>query len=169
MPEPPPTASSAVEALSLNAAVTHLLEECRMILPGLQALLGFQLIVVFQPAFSERLTQGEQRLHLASLTLLAIAMALVMTPAAYHRQTRPQQTSRHFLFLGGRLLMMGLVPLMIGIAFDVYLIAHLILGGVASSVALAAMLLAIFAGLWFLLPRWHRLSGGAGPFKGGPP
>ena len=34
-------------------AVTHLLEECRMILPGLQALLGFQLIAVFSAAFEQ--------------------------------------------------------------------------------------------------------------------
>lgn len=156
MPMPQPIASHELEELSINAAVTHLLEECRMILPGLQALLGFQLIVVFQPPFSERLTHAEQMLHLVSLTLLAIAMALVMTPAAYHRQTRPQQASRHFLFLGGRLLTVALVPLMIGIAFDVYLITHLILGRVAPGLALAAALLAIFTCLWFLLPRWHR-------------
>jgi hypothetical protein len=30
------------ETLPLPEAVTHLLEECRMVLPGLQALLGFQ-------------------------------------------------------------------------------------------------------------------------------
>lgn len=30
------------EALPLSEAVTHLLEECRMVLPGIQALFGFQ-------------------------------------------------------------------------------------------------------------------------------
>jgi hypothetical protein len=156
MHEPKPVASSVLEDLSLNASVTHLLEECRMILPGLQALLGFQLIVVFQPAFSERLSAAEQRLHLVALTLLAIAVALVMTPAAYHRQTRPQQASRHFLFLGGRLLTVALFPMMVGIAFDLYLIAHVILGRIAPSLALAVTLLAIYSSLWFFLPRWHR-------------
>jgi len=153
---PAPIESHQVEELPLNAAITHLLEECRMILPGLQALLGFQLIVVFQPSFGARLSIAEQRLHLVSLTSLAIAMALVMTPAAYHRQTRPQQASRHFLTLGGRLLTLALVPLMLGLSFDIYLIAHLILGQVAPSVVLAAVLLAIFAGLWFFLPRSRR-------------
>ena len=35
------------ETLPLPEAVTHLLEECRMVLPGLQALLGFQFIAIF--------------------------------------------------------------------------------------------------------------------------
>jgi hypothetical protein len=156
MPHPAPIGSHELEDLPLNSAITHLLEECRMILPGLQALLGFQLIAVFQSAFFTRLSPAEQRLHLVSLTLLAVAVGLVMTPAAYHRQTRPMQASRHFLFLGGRLLTVALVPLMLGIAFDVYLIARMILDEVVPSIVLAATLLTIFCTLWFLLPRWHR-------------
>src|SRR3977135_1884752 len=63
------------EDLSLSEAAEHLLEECRMVLPGIQALFGFQLIVVFNPAFGQRLTTGEQRLHLLAIALLAVAIA----------------------------------------------------------------------------------------------
>jgi hypothetical protein len=144
------------EDLSLGDAVTHLLEECRMILPGLQALLGFQLIAVFSAAFEDRLSPGEQRIHLLALALLAIAGALVMAPAAYHRQTRPRQVSQHFLLLSGRLLLIALVPLMLGIALDFYLIARVILGQVYLSLALASCLVVFVSGLWFVFPRWHR-------------
>lgn len=48
--------SEKVEKISLSEAVTHLLEECRMVLPGIQALFGFQLIVVFNPTFYEKLS-----------------------------------------------------------------------------------------------------------------
>ena len=144
------------EDLSLGDAVTHLLEECRMILPGLQALLGFQLIAVFSAAFEDRLSPGEQRIHLLALALLAIAGALVMAPAGYHRQTRPRQVSQHFLLLSGRLLLIALVPLMLGIALDFYLIARVILGQVFLSLALASCLVVFVAGLWFVFPRWHR-------------
>ena len=149
-------ASSETEDLSLSDAVTHLLEECRMILPGLQALLGFQLIAVFSAAFEDRLSPGEQRIHLLALALLAIAGALVMAPAAYHRQTRPRQVSEHFLLLSGRLLLTALVPLMLGIALDFYLIARVILGEVFLSLALASCLVVFVSGLWFVFPRWHR-------------
>jgi uncharacterized protein DUF6328 len=146
-------ASEPSEELSLADATTQLLEECRMVLPGLQALFGFQLICVFTPGFVERLASGEQRLHLLALALVAIAGALVMTPAAYHRQTRPREASASFLLLGSRLLLWALVPLMIGIGLDFYLIARVILGARILSGVLAGVLVALFSVLWFGLPR----------------
>jgi|KBSMisStaDraftv2_1062788.scaffolds.fasta_scaffold1151355_2 hypothetical protein len=148
--------ASEVEELSLTSAVTHLLEECRMILPGVQALLGFQLIAVFSATFAEHLSPIEQGIHLLALALLAIAGALVIAPAAYHRQTRPRQVSQHFLILSGRLLLTALVPLMLGIALDFYLIARIILGQTVLSLVLASVLFVFVTGLWFVFPRWHQ-------------
>jgi Family of unknown function (DUF6328) len=148
-------AASEVEELSLTSAVTHLLEECRMILPGLQALLGFQLIAVFSATFEARLSPLEQRIHLLALALLAVAGALVMAPAAYHRQTRPRQVSQHFLILSGRLLLTALVPLMLGIALDFCLIARIILGQTMISLVLTSALVLFVTALWFVFPWWH--------------
>ena len=36
-----PTGSVAEQSLPLDAAASHLLDECRMVLPGIQALFGF--------------------------------------------------------------------------------------------------------------------------------
>ena len=127
-----------------------------MILPGVQALLGFQLIAVFSATFAEHLSPIEQRIHLLALALLAIAGALVIAPAAYHRQTRPRQVSQHFLILSGRLLLTALVPLMLGIALDFYLIARIILGQTVLSFVLASVLFVFVTGLWFVFPRWHQ-------------
>jgi Family of unknown function (DUF6328) len=146
-------ASEASEELSLADATTQLLEECRMVLPGVQALFGFQLICVFTPGFVERLASTEQRLHLLALALVAIAGALVMAPAAYHRQTTPREASARFLLLGSRLLLWALVALMIGIGLDFYLIARVILGARLLSGVLAGVLVAVFSMLWFGLPR----------------
>src|SRR3954466_13004914 len=118
------TMANATESLSLPESVTHLLEECRMVLPGVQALFGFQLIAVFNSAFSERLTQPEQCLHLAALALVAISGALVMTPAAYHRETSPREAPESLVVLGGQLLLASMIPLMTGIGLDFYLIAR---------------------------------------------
>lgn len=70
------------ETLSLADATKYLLEECRMVLPGVQALFGFQLIAVFNTAFSDKLSHGEQSVHLLALALVAIAVALIMSPAS---------------------------------------------------------------------------------------
>ena len=93
-----------VEELDLEKAVLLLLEECRMVLPGIQALFGFQLVAVFSQRFGQ-LSPGAQRLHLLSLSLVAAAIVLIMTPAAYHRQTDPRQARGDFIDLSTRLLL----------------------------------------------------------------
>jgi Family of unknown function (DUF6328) len=70
-----------------------------MVLLGVQALFGFQLIAVFNSAFRERLTSGEQLIHLVASGWVAMAVALVMAPAAYHRQTNPEEASERFIKL----------------------------------------------------------------------
>jgi hypothetical protein len=142
------------ETLSLADAATHLLEECRMVLPGVQALFGFQLIAVFNNGFSEKLSHGEQGVHLLALALVAIAGALIMSPAAYHRQTTPYAVSTRFIRLGGRLLLIAMVPLMLGVGLDFYLIARVVLGNSVLAAAEATGLVVFFALCWFALPRF---------------
>ena len=144
------------ETLPLPEAVTHLLEECRMVLPGLQALLGFQFIAIFNAGFSEKLTPTEQRLHLFALGLVAVAGALVMAPASYHRQTGPREVSTHFLTLASRLLLGAMILLLLGIGIDFYVIAHVILANRWLSVLLTLVLVSVFVYVWFLLPRLGR-------------
>ena len=146
----------SAEKLSLEDALTHLLEECRRVLPGVQALFGFQLIVVFNRSFFLRLTFTEQCLHLAALACVAVSACLVMTPAALHRQSGSMHVSEEFLRVGGRLLLAAMVPLMLGIGIDFFLIAHMVLGEAEPAAAVTALLVAIMAGLWFVFPRAYR-------------
>jgi Family of unknown function (DUF6328) len=146
------------ETLPLSKAVTLLLEECRMVLPGIQALFGFQLIAVFNSTFREKLSSTEQCFHLAAIGLVAIAVALVMAPAALHRQTSPQSASQNFITIASRLLLLSMFPLMLGISLDFYLIAKLVLNDTVISLLLAILLLSVFATLWFLLPRLNYLK-----------
>jgi hypothetical protein len=83
------SAEEETERLALSDAATYLLDECRMVLPGIQALFGFQLIVVFNPGFDQKLSATEQQLHLTAIGLIATAVAIIMTPAAYNRQSTP--------------------------------------------------------------------------------
>lgn len=140
----------------LSQVATHLLEECRMVLPGIQALFGFQLIAVFNDAFSTRLSAGEQFLHLAAIGLVAVAIALVMAPAAYHRQAEPETISRTFIVVSGNLLKWSMPPLAAAICLDLYLIARLILQSRLVSLLLSLALLIVFGALWVVLPRLGR-------------
>ena len=145
-------ASEKTEELPLSKAAELLLGECRMVLPGIQALFGFQLIAVFNNSFSQMLTPPEQKLHLFALSLTAIAIALVMTPAAFHRQTGPEKITRQFIRLATRLLLLGMLPLLVALCIDIYLIARIIAGPPLASI-LAAAVGGLFIALWFVLPR----------------
>ena len=141
------------EVISLDAAAAHLLEECRMVLPGIQALFGFQLIAVFNSSFDTKLTPVEQRVHLAALALVAIAVALVMAPAALHRQGDARVVTTRFLRLSSRFLAWSMPPLASGIVLDVYLVSRAILGQRGWAAVVASVILGVFWLTWFVLPR----------------
>jgi hypothetical protein len=154
------------EPLSLDDAASYLLDECRMVLPGIQALFGFQLIAVFNARFSFALSPLEQRLHLFAIVLVVIAIALVMAPAALHRQTRLEGITERFILVSSRLLMWSMVPLAAGICLDVYLVSRLVLGSPFVAATVALMLLGVLALFWLVLPRsrgMQRLLGRGRP------
>jgi hypothetical protein len=143
--------------LSLEQAATHLLEECRMVLPGIQALLGFQLVAVFSTGFDTKLTSGERMMHLGAILGVVVAVALVMSPAALHRLRQPERVSRGFLQLSTRLLMWSMVPLGAGLSLDVYVVARAISANIAVAIGAAALSVASFVALWMILPARAKL------------
>ena len=68
----------------LDVKIEQMLTEARVILPGAQALFGFQLAIVFTQSFGV-LGTAPMLVHAASLLLVALAVVLLMAPAAYHR------------------------------------------------------------------------------------
>lgn len=146
------------EVESLSDSVSHMLEECRMVLPGIQALFGFQLIAVFNSTFWAKLDQFEQLLHYMAIGLVALSVALVMTPAAYHRQAEPATVSKRFLIISTKLLFGSMYPLMGGILLDFYLIGSLILQSRLLSLLATLCLWCVFTVLWILLPRVQFLQ-----------
>ena len=148
--------SAERQELSLNDAATHVLEECRTVVPGMQALFGFQLIAVFSAAFGEQLSSAERILHLVAIVLVTIAIVLVMAPAALHRQTEPEAVSRRFITMSSRLLMASMAPLAVGICLDVYVVARVIVASRGIAGIVAASLLGVFIAFWLVLPRAVR-------------
>ena len=130
-----------------------MLEECRMVLPGIQALFGFQLIAVFNNGFGEKLSHPQQLMHLAAIILVATAIALVMAPAALHRQSEPQEVSERFVWLSSNLLLASMYPLAVAICLEAWLVASIIVGRNLAGIAVAAALLVVFALFWLFLPR----------------
>jgi hypothetical protein len=122
-----------------------------MVLPGIQALWGFQLVAAFNARFTE-LSYGEQTAHFAALVLVALAIGLIMTPAAYHRVAEQTSVSGFFVRLSSWLIAAAMLPLMVAICIETYLLGGLITGAVGLSFLVSGVLLCVFAGLWFIFP-----------------
>ena len=136
---------------SLEEQATHTQSEARMLLPGVQTILGFQLMAVFNQRF-EKFSQGEQLLHYGAFLLTALTMALMMAPAAYHRQAERDRVSRRFVDLSSWLLTVSMIPFIAGMCLDTYLVGRLIVPDETWGFAAAAGMLVVLAGLWFVLP-----------------
>lgn len=144
------------EPIKLDATAAHLLEECRMVLPGIQALFGFQLIAVFNSGFDDKLSRPEQQVHFAALFLVALAAALVMAPAAIHRQTQQRFISERFIWTSSKLVLLSMFPLAGGLTLDIYLIARVVFESATLAGAFAILILLAYAFLWIFLPRYEK-------------
>jgi hypothetical protein len=147
--------TKAVQFTSLEDEVENLEQEGRMILPGIQALFGFQLIACFNAAF-EQLSKQLQYIHLIALICVVISIVLVMTPPAFHRQAEPGMISTRFIEIGSKFLTISLIPLMIGVTLDVFVISNLISDSKNLSYAISGVTFALFAICWFIFPRFLR-------------
>jgi hypothetical protein len=146
------------QELSLPKAMDNLIEECRMLLPGIQALFGFQLIAVFNSTFAEKLSAFEQEIHLLAIGLIGLSIALILTPAAYHRQMEHVSITRRFIDVSTRLMLWSMAALALSISLDLYLVSRLILQNSLASLLITLGLLALFLFLWVVLPRSEALK-----------
>lgn len=102
---------SAKQKLELKDMLRNVLEEARMVLPGIQALFGFQLISVFNDTF-QRLAPNDKYVHFAALLLTIFSIGALMGPASYHRQVERHSVSEQFIDYSSLLLCLGMFPLL---------------------------------------------------------
>jgi DMSO reductase anchor subunit len=143
------------EKKKLTNKIKHVLTECRVVLPGSQALLGFQFISVLTESF-DKLPALSKYIHLASLGLNAVAIVLLITPAAYHRLVEEGEETEHFHRFASKILIAALVPLALALAGDVYVVVQKVSESQLVSVVSALVVLAVFWELWFGLTLYRR-------------
>src|ERR1044071_4598411 len=73
-----------MQPTKLHDKIEQALVEARMVLPGAQALLGFQFATMLVDAF-DQLPQSSKNVHMISLGFIGLTLILLVTPAAYHR------------------------------------------------------------------------------------
>ncbi|MDQ5817940.1 MAG: DUF6328 family protein [Actinomycetota bacterium] len=134
--------------------VVELLQELRVVLPGVQVLFAFLLTVPFTQRFAQ-LTTLQQNVFFATLLCTAAATALLIAPSAHHRLLWRRGAREERLQVGNVLTILGLlflVPAMVGVIF---VITDLMFGS-PTAVGVTVAMAASFVLLWFLLPLRYR-------------
>lgn len=128
----------------------ELLAELRTIIPGVQVLFAFLLTAPFSARF-DRVDDLGRNVYAASLVAAALAAAVFMAPAAYHRlATSSDRVTR--INLAIQLTIAGMVLLALSVAGAVFVVGRYVFGSTATGAALAGGVGVITFGLWFLLP-----------------
>lgn len=135
--------------------IKHVLTEARVVLPGAQTLLGFQFVVFLMESF-DKLPGSSKYLHFAALSLVALSIVLLMTPAAYHRIAERGEETEHFHRFASRMVLAAMVPLALGLSLDFFIVARKVTESTALAAALSLALLALFYGLWFGYTAYRR-------------
>jgi hypothetical protein len=132
----------------------ELLQELRIVIPGVQVLFAFLLTVPFSQGFT-KLDSLQRGVFFATLLCTAAATALLIAPSSHHRLLFRQGVREQRLKLGNVLAILGLaflVPAMVGVLF---VITDLMFGLVAAIVVTILVALG-FVLLWFVLPLPYR-------------
>jgi hypothetical protein len=144
----------------LKNKIEQLLTEARVIIPGAQALLGFQFVVVFVRSFGE-LPGWVKITHAVALAAIALSVVLLMTPAALHRIAYDGENSQSFFRISSALVVAAAFPLAVGIAADICVVGFKITGGARFASLSGCVSLLILVAFWFLYPLWLRHARGA--------
>jgi hypothetical protein len=138
----------------VDEEMRNLIEEARVILPGLQALFGFQTIAVFNDRFAD-LEKFAKVCHILGLAMVIIAVAMTMTPATYYRARNGNATVGmaricSFMIRG------AMAPLAVGLALDMFTVIDVATGVLSVSIAAGAATFVLLGFLWFVLPSRER-------------
>ena len=134
--------------------LNELLQELRVVLPGVQVLFAFLLTVPFTTRFAT-LNSFQEGLYFAILLSTAVATALLIAPTANHRLLFHKHDKAHIVAVANRLAVAGIAVMALSICGAVLLISDVVFDSpipVLSALGAAAVYLL----LWFVRPMMRR-------------
>ena len=134
----------------LDRELMELLQELRVILPGVQVLLAFLLTAPFQQRFAD-LPGSLRNAFFASIACATLATALLIAPSAHHRLRWRAGEKERLVRIGNQMALWGTVFLAAAIVLALYVVTNILF---TSDLALltAGATVVVFGGLWYVLP-----------------
>jgi Flp pilus assembly protein TadB len=145
----------------LDRELNELLQELRVILPGIQVLFAFLLVVPFSNRFS---SAGEttETAYFVAFAATTLASIFAIAPGVQHRLRWRQHDKEALLRTGNRQMLIATALIGTGIVSVAFLITDYLYGATIGGV-LAALVAVLAFGVWWALPmlRQHSRDGGA--------
>jgi len=138
----------------VNRELIELLNELRVALPGVQVLFAFLLTVPFSNGY-KRINEFQKNVYFAILIATAISTACFIVPTAYHRLNFRKREKEQILLSSNKFAVGGIMFLALSMVGVMVLIADVVYSDAAAVVA-GVLAVAVFGGLWALLPLVRR-------------
>ncbi|HEY6762598.1 MAG TPA: DUF6328 family protein [Baekduia sp.] len=145
------------EGERLDRELLELLNEVRVVMPGVQVLFGFLLTVPFQQRFGE-VDDFQRIVYFITLLLTAGSAAFLMAPSAFHRLTFRAGQKPYLVTLASRQTIAGMTLLALAMNGALLLISDILFHSLTVVITVAGMS-ALFVWLWFGL-AWRRRASG---------
>jgi amino acid transporter len=138
----------------LDRELMELLQELRVVLPGVQVLLAFLLTVPFQQRFAQ-LPGTLRNAFFVSIACATVATVLLIAPSAHHRLRWRARDKERILRIGNQMAIWGTVALGAAIVLAVYVVTNVLF---TTDLALwtAGAAIVVFVGIWYVLPLVGR-------------
>jgi hypothetical protein len=151
-------AEDDMENTKLDDKIRHVLTEARVVLPGTQALLGFQFAAVLQQGF-DQLPRSSKLVHVAVLVFLGASVVCLMLPAAYHRIAERGEISERLHRFSTVSILLAMFWLGLAVAGDTFIVVRKATGSLPAAAAVSAAWLAVAFATWFGLMFYLRFRG----------
>jgi hypothetical protein len=145
------------EGERLDRELLELLNELRVVMPGVQVLFGFLLTVPFQQRF-ETIDTFQRTVYVTTLLLTAASAAFLMAPSAFHRLTFRMGEKPYLIQFGTRVTIVGLGLLALAMNGVILLLADVLFHGTTVAVMVACSAI-LYASLWFGVALVRRARG----------
>jgi MFS family permease len=126
-----------------------LLQELRVVLPGVQVLLAFLLTIPFSQRFAELDDTGRNTFGFAMVTAM-LSVVCLLTPTVFHRIGGRQERKARLQW-GIRLTMVGLLLLAMSLVSGLWCVARFVFG-TTTAWWLAGIVAGSIVSLWLALP-----------------
>jgi amino acid transporter len=128
----------------------ELLNELRIVLPGITVLLGFLLAVPFARGWT-RVTGFQRDVFIVAFLATAVSVAFLIAPSSYHRIRFRQGDRERMLTISNRLSIAGITAAAVSLVAVVLLVTDFVASR-TFAIAATAALFVVVAVLWYGLP-----------------